>query len=75
MAHKNLDVISMAMRKQTAYNRASGWCSINCCAVFWELTTVEFTGARGLLELLSPLGKLGYCDCCGLPLSDPLRIF
>ena len=31
-------------------------------------------GVRGLLELLTPLGKLGCCDCCGLPLNAPERI-
>ena len=69
-AHENLDAINMAIRKQTASSsRLPDWYLLRRV-----LSTVEFTGARGLLKLLTPLGKLGCCDCCGLSLNAPERI-
>ena len=45
------------------------------CFVNEQQSNSRLTGARGLLELLTRLGKLGCYDCCGLPLNAPERIF
>ena len=55
VAHENLDAINMAIRKETALKLAAG--NKPTAALCFVDETVELTGARGVLELLTPLGK------------------
>jgi len=60
MTHENLHVVYLTIGKLL---NACGWYFTNCCAVLREsFTTIGFN-ERGLL---GP-GRVGCCDCCGLP--------